>query len=407
MKQDTSETLASLRLKRGEEKRLKAGHLWVFSNEVDTAQSPMKDLQPGQLVEIQDHHGKALGTGYANPHSLICARLVSRDTRYRLSESLLVHRLNLALSLRERFYATPHYRLIHGDGDGLSGLVVDRFGDTCVVQLTTAGMEAMREEIVTAVQRVVAPRHILLRNDAPIRELEGLGAYVEWVGPEGPAELEILENGGSFRAPAVGGQKTGWYYDHRANRARLGPYVKGRRVLDCFSYVGAWGVQAALAGAEAVTCIDSSADAVAAVEANAALNGVGARVQATMADVFEALKSLREQREKFDVVILDPPAFVKRKKDLKSGLAGYQRLNRLAMQLLETDGMLVSASCSSHVGEADLIRQILAGARHLDRTFQIVETGQQAPDHPIHPALPETRYLKAVFGRVNTAWSLP
>ncbi|MGD8430361.1 MAG: class I SAM-dependent rRNA methyltransferase [Ectothiorhodospiraceae bacterium] len=400
-------TLSDLYLKRGEDRRLRAGHLWVFSNEVDVQRTPLQELEPGAGVLIRRHDGKPVGCGYANPHSLICARLVSRDPRHPLDESLLVHRLKVALSLRQRLYDANSYRLVHGEGDGLPGLVVDRFGDTLAVQINTAGMERVRDSVVTALERVIAPRHILLRADSSMRDLEGLDRYVAWVGDSGPDSLNIEENGCRFQAPATSGQKTGWYFDHSANRRRLQAYVHQCRVLDLFSYVGAWGVEAAAAGAESVLAVESSAQACEWIGRNADLNGVGERMDVAHGDVFDVLAALREDGERFDVVVADPPAFVKRKKDLRSGIRAYQRLNQMAMQVLSRDGILVSASCSAHLEERELERTMLRSARHLDRSMQIVEYGRQAPDHPVHPAIPETRYIKAVFARILPAASTP
>ncbi len=397
-----SPALPALRLKKKEERRLQTGHLWVYSNEVDTEATPLKGMAPGQAVVIQASNGKPLGTGYVNPNSLICARLVSRDVRHVLDKSLLVHRLNVALGLRERLFDSPCYRLVHGEADGLPGLVVDRFGEVCVVQITTAGMETVKDALLEALDQVLKPKGILLRNDSSIRELEGLGAYVEALG-DVPDRLEIIENGVRFQAAAQGGQKTGWYYDHRDNRARLNRYVKGKRVLDVFSYVGAWGVQAAVAGASEVVCVDASESALDQVHANAELNGVNERMTTGHGDAFDVLKALRDSREKFDVVVLDPPAFIKRKKDAKAGLEAYRRINELAMRVLERDGILVSASCSHHLEASALQRILLQSSRHLDRHLQILECGGQAVDHPVHPAIPETEYLKAVFCRVLPA----
>lgn len=397
----------SLWLNKGEDRRLRGGHLWVFSNEVDNARSPLKAFEPGQPVLLRDHADRAIGTAYVNPHSLICARLVSRDPRRFLDAALLTNRLRHALALRERLFQEPCYRLVHGDGDGLSGLIIDRYGDTCVVQANTAGMEQALDHIITALQATVDPRHILLRADSPMRELEGLDRYQRWVGDEGPEALDLVENGARFRVASQEAQKTGWYYDHRASRARLEPYVRGRRVLDVFSYVGAWGVQALVAGGSSATCVDSSAAALDRAAENAALNGVADRLTTVEGDAFTVLQALREERHRYDVVIVDPPAFVKRKKDLKKGLGGYRRLNQLAMQMLEKDGILITASCSSHVTADALLQETLGAARHLDRSLQVIEAGQQAPDHPVHPAIPESRYLKTWFCRVLPAWEMP
>lgn len=392
--------LAPLRLRKNEERRLRAGHVWVFSNEVDVAQTPLTGFEPGQAVLIQASNGAALGNGYVNPHALICARLVSRDPNYLLDQSLLVHRLNIALALRERLFDKPYYRLVFGDSDGLPGLVVDRFGQVLVAQITTAGMECLKDEVINALCKVIKPDAILLRNDTPSRALEGLPSYVETALGEIPELVRLEENGAVFEATLRSGQKTGWFYDHRMNRARMQRYVSGKRVLDVFSYTGAWGVQAALAGASEVLCIDSSAPAIEQLHHNATLNKVHHQVASVHGDAFETLKELRSARGKFDVVILDPPAFIKRKKDLKEGLKAYHRINQMALQILAKDGILISASCSFHLEHAALQEIILQASRHLDRNLQILEQGQQGPDHPMHPAIPETRYLKAFIARV-------
>lgn len=394
---------APLRLKKNEERRLRAGHVWVFSNEVDTRATPLDGFEAGAAVEIQDASSKSLGTGYVNPHSLICARLVSRDAHHPLSPSLLVHRIKVALSLRDRLFPEPYYRLVYGESDGLPGLVVDRFDDLLVVQITTAGMERMREDIVAALEKVLRPAGVLLRNDGALRELEGLALYTDVAAGTVPEQARVRENGCEFSAALRGGQKTGWYYDHRDNRARLCRYVRGRRVLDVFSYVGAWGVQAAALGADQVVCVDSSGAALEQVADNARRNEVSAQLSTIQGDAFEVLRGLRDQRERFDVVVLDPPAFVKRRKDSREGAEAYRRLNELAMRVLAKDGILVSASCSYHLTAEQLRALLQRSARHLDRHLVLLEQGFQGPDHPIHPAIPETEYLKAMFCRVLPA----
>jgi 23S rRNA (cytosine1962-C5)-methyltransferase len=393
-------TLATLRLLRHEDRRLRAGHVWVFSNEVDTRATPLTQFEPGEPIVIEDSAGQALGTGYVNPHALICARLVSRDTKYILDQSLITHRLNIALSLREKLFETPYYRLAFGDSDNLPGLIVDRYGDVVVAQITTAGMERVKAEVIAALEKVLKPRAILLRNDSPVRALEGLESYVETALGEAPDAIVIEEHGTRFEVPMAGGQKTGWFYDQRMNRARVRAYVRGARVLDVFSYLGAFGVQAAAAGATEVVCVDSSTKAPAWIQRNAELNGVADRVKVERDDAFEVLRRLRAARERFDVVILDPPAFIKRKKDIKEGTGAYQRLNQAAMQVLAKDGFLVSCSCSYHLHRDSLREILLRDSRHLDRFLEIVEEGHQAPDHPVHPAIPETAYLKSFIARV-------
>ena len=391
-------SLPPLILRKNEDRRLRAGHLWVFSNEVDINRTPLKAFQPGDTVEIQAANGHVIGSGYVNPNSLIAARILSRDPQHPPGRSLLVHRLNVALALRERLYPKPYYRLAFGESDGLPGLVVDRYGEVLVAQITTAGMERMKMDIVAALEKVIDPRVILFRNDVGIRELEGLPLYAETALGTPPAAVTVEEHGLTFEVPLEGGQKTGWFFDQHDNRARLQRYVPGQRVLDVCSYVGAWGIQAAAHDAQAVTCVDSSAAALEWVAKNAAANQV--EVTAREEDAFDALKALREAGEKFDVVVLDPPAFVKRRKDLPAGREAYKRLNQLAMQLLGRDSLLISCSCSHHMSGADLLTAVQSAARHLDRDAQVLEQGTQAPDHPVHPAIPETAYLKAFFVRV-------
>jgi 23S rRNA (cytosine1962-C5)-methyltransferase len=391
---------APLRLRKDEDRRLRAGHPWVYSNEVDVAATPLRDFQPGQPVAIQASNGKLIGTGYINPNVLLCARLVSRDPDHPLNASLLVHRLNVALSLRQRLYDQPFYRLVYGEGDGLPGLIVDRYGDICVAQITTAGMERLKEDVLAALHKVLKPAAILWRNDGSMRELEGLERDVSDAAGTVPDLIEIEEDGLRFQAAPKTGQKTGWFYDQRANRSRLDRYVHARRVLDVFSYVGAWGIRAAARGASEVLCVDSSAAALELATANAALNGVGDRVRMQQGDAFEVLKTLREARERFDVVIVDPPAFIKRRKDVKEGTLAYRRITEMAMQVLERDGILVACSCSQLLQRETLTHVLLQGSRHLDRNLVLLEQGRQGPDHPVHPAVPETEYLKAVFARV-------
>ncbi len=393
-------TLSSLRLKKHADRRLKAGHLWLYSNEIDTDATPLKGLAPGTQVVVEAANGKAMGVAYVNPHSLICARLVSRDPRQGLDRSLLVHRLNQALALRQRLFAAPFYRLVHGEGDLLPGLVIDRFGNTLVVQLNTAGMQAVLPELLDALDKVLAPTTVVLRNDTSGRRQEGLEQGVEVVKGEVADPVLLEENGVRFAAPVLDGQKTGWFYDHRANRAWLNQLVAGKRVLDLFSYVGGWGVQAAAHGASEVLCVDASAAALERVAENAALNGLHEQVAVGEGDAFEALAALKAEGEQFDVVILDPPAFIKKRKDIPAGERAYARLNREAMRLLGRDGLLLSASCSMHLAPERLMEVVRGAVRHQDRHGQVLFQGHQGADHPVHPAIPETSYLKALGVRV-------
>ncbi len=392
--------MKTLSLKKYEDRRLREGHLWIYSNEVDTAKTPLKTLEAGEQVIIEDFAGKKLGIATASPNSLICARLINRDVKHPLDKSLIVYRLNQALSLRERFFDEPYYRLVYGDSDGLCGLVVDRFGDYCVVQTTTAGMEKVKDDIVQALVKVLNPTGILFKNDSKARALEGLPTYIEVAYGDVPKLLPLVENGVKFVAPAHDGQKTGWFYDHRESRAQLQRVVKGKRVLDVFSYAGSWGVQAAAFGAADVTCVDASEFALDIVKQNAALNGLEDKVHTLQGDAFQMLTELKQQGEQFDVIVLDPPAFMQKRKDHANGLQAYRRINELAMRLLVRDGILVSGSCSMHLKTEELVDVIRGASRHLDKTAQVVFIGGQGADHPVHPAIPETSYLKCVMARV-------
>lgn len=389
-----------LRLKRGEERRLAAGHLWVFSNEVDTDATPLTAYAPGDLAQITSHRGQFLGHAYVNPHALICARILSHEAAQPIGRELIEMRLRAALTLRERLYREPYYRLVFGESDRLPGLVLDRYGEVLVGQIATAGMEALQETVVEAVRSLLSPAALYWKNDSAARQLEQLPQLAHAAFGEISADITAVEAGLRFAAPLSHGQKTGWFYDQTHNRARLARYLSpGARVLDVCSYVGAWGVTALKAGAAAATCIDSSQTALDFAVRNAQANGL--TLEAIRSDAFEALKTLHGQGERFDVVVLDPPAFIKRKKDIPQGQAAYRKLNQLALALLAGDGLLVSCSCSYHLAPEELVTAIQTAARHAGRFVQILEAGGQSPDHPVHPAIPETRYLKAFFCRVT------
>ncbi|MDX2507192.1 MAG: class I SAM-dependent rRNA methyltransferase [Gammaproteobacteria bacterium] len=394
-----SSALAPLCLKKGQERRLSQGHLWIYSNEIDVQKTPLKNFRAGEQVVVISFQGKELGIAYINPQSLISARLVSRKSSVILDRSLFVHRIKIALSLRERLFDKPFYRLIFGESDLLPGVVVDRFNDVLVVQITTAGMEQQRQALIEALDKVLSPSAIVLRNDVRIRDMEGLELYSEVALGSLPANTQIEENQTRFEIDLLKGQKTGWFYDHRMNRARVQHYARDKRVLDLFSYVGAWGLEAATAGASEVYCVDASEPALDWLDKSAEINKL-ANITSIQGNVFEVLKHLRDEKEKFDIVIVDPPAFIKRKKDFKEGMNAYRRVNQMAMQLCTRDALLVSASCSHHMPADALLQQVQSAARHMDRFVQMLEQGHQSPDHPVHPAIPETAYIKSFISRV-------
>jgi 23S rRNA (cytosine1962-C5)-methyltransferase len=389
-----------LRLKRGEDRRLRAGHLWVFSNEVDTDATPLSALGVGAMVRVLSDREQFLGYAYVNPHALICARILSRSAVHPPDRSLLVHRLRLALALRDRLYSAPFYRWVFGESDGLPGLVLDRYGEVVVGQIATAGMESWRSEVEAAIVSVLAPRALVWKNDGAARELEGLPRQVLTPVGRAPEELAVLEGGLSFSVPLGTAQKTGWFYDQRLNREEWRSMIApGTRVLDVCSYAGAWAIAALSRGAGSALCIDASETALAVASRNAAANGV--TLATRRGDVFEVLDELVRSGERFDAIVLDPPAFIKRKKDIARGQAAYRKLNQVAMRLLERDSLLVSCSCSYHLAAEELTGLIQSAARHTGRFVQVLYSGGQAPDHPVHPAIPETRYLKSFFCRVT------
>jgi 23S rRNA (cytosine1962-C5)-methyltransferase len=390
--------LPVLRLKRNEDRRLHAGHLWIFSNEVDTSQSPLPKFKAGEIVRVLAHNDRALGLAYVNPKSLIAARML--ETWKIPDTAWLAARIRLAMSLRDRLYPKPYYRLVYGESDGLPGLVIDRFGSSCVVQIGTAGVELLKPNIQEALTQVFKCDAVLFKNDSAAREMEGLPSYVEAAKGDFKEPALVIEGDLEYLAPLLEGQKTGWFFDQADNRRALSKYVRrGSRVLDVFSYVGAWGVRAAHCGAGEVICVDSSASALELAAANAARNG--AKLETRKGDAFDVLEEFAKQGARFDVVIVDPPAFAKRKKDLPKALAAYKRLNQLALQVTADEGILVSCSCSFHVSAEELQDAIAKAARGAEKRVQILEMGGQAHDHPVHPAIPETRYLKAYFCRVT------
>lgn len=378
------------------DRRVRLGHAWVFSNEVDINKSPLTAFAPGDLAVVRDAFGKPVGTAYVNPGALICARILTSDAKADIDRDWWIGRFRRALELREGIYGTPHYRAIYGESDGCPGLIVDRYGDVLVAQLNTAGIVKMRAEVVDALQAAVKPRGILLRSAGSVRQIEGIDEFDEAIG-DVPDAADVHEDNAVFSAPLRKGQKTGYFFDQRDNRSRLARYVRGKRVLDMYSYIGSWGVRAACFGASHVICSDSSSLALEHARENAQRNSV--EIETRLGDAQEVLASLASEKERFDVVIVDPPALIKRRKDVGAGQSHYERLNRAAFNVLAPDGILVSCSCSHHLEPAMLQRAVLGAAKDTGRRAQILEKHAHAPDHPIHPAMPETEYLKAFFVR--------
>ncbi|MFO1493063.1 MAG: class I SAM-dependent rRNA methyltransferase [Lysobacterales bacterium] len=383
----------TLRLKREAERRLRMGHLWVYANEIEGKLGQL-GLQPGQLVDLETAQGRALGVAYVNPNVLIAARLLGADSQGFDPQRWLAGRIEAALALRRRSGTLDYGRLVFGESDGLPGLVVDRYGPVLSVQIGTAGMEALRPQIQALLQQVAGVEAMVWRNDTGARELEGLPREVSVAFGEVHEPVWIEENGARFGIAPISGQKTGWFYDQRDNRAALMPWVRGARVLDLFSYGGGWGVCAAVHGADSALCVDASAPALASVARNAEASGVGARVRTLQQDAFDACKALREAGERFDVIVVDPPAFIKRKKDAEQGALAYRRINEAALRLLAPGGLLVSCSCSHHYDAESLLDGLQRAALACGRPLRVLRRLAQSADHPIHPAMPETSYLK-------------
>ncbi|ESS70997.1 ribosomal RNA large subunit methyltransferase I [Methyloglobulus morosus KoM1] len=392
-----------IHLKKNEDKRLRQGHLWVFSNEVDTNRTPLDQFAAGDLVQVKASDGKVMGTAYINPQSLICARLLSRKGNLKCGVNFFKERLTTALALREKLFDKPYYRLVYGESDGLPGLVIDRFGSVLSVQITTVGIEIRKDSLIAALVELFSPTAIVMKNDSSQRELEGLDLESCIIHGELPDPLIIEENGAKFKVDILGGQKTGWFYDHRSSRALLATLTKSQRVLDLFSYTGAWGIPAALNGANEVVCVDASESALALATDNAMLNGVADNMQFIRSDVFDFLKQARQEGQLYDIIVLDPPALIKRKKDFKQGYEAYRRLNHLALQVLAKHGILVSASCSYHLSAENLHEILRSSGRHIDRHLTFFAYGGQGGDHPIDPAIPETAYLKTFFCTVSAS----
>lgn len=385
--------LPSVLLRAGEDRRVRAGHPWAFSNEI-LMDAETKALPPGSLVTLRAPGGEALALATFNPHSLIAARVLSSDPEASIDALFLGRRLAQAAALRDRLIGVPYYRLIHAEADGLPGVIIDRFGDALVVQVNTAGMELLTPVLLEALEAEFSPRTIVLKNDSPVRPLEGLKRGTTVVKGEAAEPIELIENDARFVADLAGGQKTGWFYDQRDNRRFMAGLAQDASVLDVYSYSGGFGVLAAARGAKSVLCVDRSQPALDAAKAAAALNGVDKVVSFEKSEAFEALEKLAGKS--FDIVICDPPAFVKSRKDIKIGAQGYRKLVRLSAPLVAKGGFFFAASCSHLVDPPLFTEQVRRGLRDAGRTGRILRSSSAALDHPVHPGLPETAYLKAL-----------
>jgi 23S rRNA (cytosine1962-C5)-methyltransferase len=386
-----------VRLRRGAERRLAAGYLWIYSNDIEeTTGTP----EPGAIVDVQTYEGRFCGRGFINPHSKIRVRLLtSRDEP--INDEYWAKRVASAVALRRRVAAdTDAYRVVHGEGDLLPGLVVDRYGELLVMQTLAAGMEVRKELLAEVLGAQTNTTAVYLRNDVKSRALEGLSLTKGFLRGSGDTRREIAEGQVRFVVDVATGQKTGWFCDQRENRCAVASLARDAEVLDAFCHTGAFGIHGAVRGAASVLGFDESAAAVAMARGHAALNGVGNRCAYRETDAFEELRKLERKGRRFDLVILDPPGFAKSKQTVAHALAGYKEINLRALQLLRPDGVLATCSCSQHVSHEHLWGIVLAAARDARRHLRLLELRGQARDHPILAAMPETRYLKCLILQV-------
>jgi 23S rRNA (cytosine1962-C5)-methyltransferase len=391
---------ARVKLQPGGDKRAMLGHPWIFSNEL-VMDGAAKSLLPGQIVTLIRPDGRPLGAAFFNAHSLIAARLLTRDADRPIDEVFLQRRLERALRLRERLVGAPYYRLVHAEADGIPGCIIDRFGDVVVVEPNTAGADALIEPLVAALDRVLRPRAIVVSGDGPARTLEGLAPVHRMARGALDGALEIEEHDARFLADLAEGQKTGWFYDQRDNRVLAARFAQDADVLDLYSYSGGFGVQAARHGAKSVLSVDRSQPALDIARRAAALNGVAARLATEAAEAFDFLESAGGEHRTFDVVMADPPAFVKSKKDFHQGGRAYRKLARLAASRVRSGGFLFLASCSYNMPAEEFRTQVARGLHEAGRSGRILHATGAAPDHPVHPMLPESAYLKALLLQVD------
>jgi len=385
----------TVRLQPRQDARLRHGHPWAYSNEI-MMDAEAKAIPPGTPVTVTTAGGERLGVAFFNPHTLIAARVLSKDTDTVIDRAFFAGRFAAALRLRGRLYAEPYYRLIHAEADGLPAVIVDRMGDVLVVQLNAAGPDLATDELIAALVETVGPKAVILKNDSPARALEGLATETRLAFGALSGPVELIENGARFQIDPLEGQKTGWFYDQRDSRAFVARFAAGATVLDAYCYGGGFGIASALAGATSVTLLDRSAPALEAATRSANLNGVGPRCHVRHQEVFEALDAMAAAAERFDVVIVDPPAFAKSRKDIPVAVKAYRKLVRQAAGLVSPGGILFAASCSHNVGVPEFAEAVARGLFDAGRQGRILRQAGAGPDHPVHPMLPESAYLKSL-----------
>ena len=394
--------LAVVSLKKGEGRLLKSGGMWIFDNEIATI---MGSFVNGDIVLIHDFDGYPLGKGFINTNSRITVRLLSRDEQTVIDEVFFEKRVRDAWEYRKKVVDTRSCRVIFGEADFFPGLVIDKFSDVLVVQSLALGIDRYKEMIIELLKKVLKEdgiqiRGVYERSDAKVRRQEGMELVKSFIGPEFPTLVEIEENQVKYQVDVKDGQKTGFFLDQKYNRLAIQKLCKNAKVLDCFTHTGSFALNAGIAGASSVLGVDASALAVDQAAANARLNGLEDRVQFLCRDVFELLPELEEKEEKFDVVILDPPAFTKSRSSIKNAVKGYREINLRALKLVREGGFLATCSCS-HFMDYELFTQTIGqAARSAHKRLRQVEYRTQAPDHPILWAADESYYLKFIIFQV-------
>lgn len=388
-------------LQKGRGNRNREGHPWVYRTEIATVEG---NPQPGDIVAVYDWRGKFLGRGYYNPASMITVRLLTSSRQEPIDADFFRERVRQAWSLREKLLAgepeSDSCRVIFGEADFLPGFIADKFADVLVVQSLTLGIDRWQEIIVDELIHLVKPRAVYARNDQEVRQLEGLPLYSRFLFGEANSPVVIRENGFPFLVDFAFGQKTGHFLDQRQNRAALKPFASGARVLDCFCHTGGFSIHAALYGAKEVTAVDISPQALAVARENARLNGVEERLHLVEANAFDFLREQDKKGEKYDLVILDPPAFTKSRSTVAAAARGYKEINLRAMRILKRGGYLVTCSCSYHMTEPEFLAVVEDAARDAKRRLQLIELRRQSQDHPVLIGYPESHYLKCLIFRV-------
>ncbi len=378
--------------------RVELGHPWIFGNEIDKVDNK---AEPGDILSVYTYNKKFIGKGYFNPHSQIAIRLLTRDKKEEVNENFFFEKIKKAWEYRQKLGYIENCRLVFGEADGLPQLIIDKFNDYFVIQTMAFGIEIWKSAIVHALEKLFSPKGIYERNDVPIRELEGMTQQKGFLSKEFDPNIIIQENGLKFHVDIENGQKTGYFLDQRDNRRAIQNIVKGADVLGAFTYTGTFEIHAAYYGARHVLGIDISAGAVEQARKNAALNGLSDKCTFETANAFDVLKQWGMEGKRYDVVMLDPPAFTKTRANIEKAIAGYKEINLRGMKLIKPGGFLVTSSCTNLVSPELFLQTIAMAAKDAKRTIRQVSFQTQAADHPIIYGLENTQYLKFLIVEVQ------